>query len=121
MPKVSDLRQSRFLTKDDVTPPVTVTIKSCELLNVALESQVSEEKWCLHFKELDKPLVLNHTNGQLIEMITGTDDLDAWTGQKIVLYNDKTISFAGKITGGIRCRGPKTSMTAEEVDEAIPF
>lgn len=104
MPRVSDLKSSKFLTQHDVDPPVLVTIKSYEEMNVALESQAPEMKWCLRFRELDKPLVLNLTNGQLIEAITGSDDLDHWLGKQIVLYNDKTVSFAGKLTGGIRVR-----------------
>lgn len=104
MPTVNDLKSSKFLTKHDVEPPVLVTIQSYEELNVAMESQAPEMKWTLSFKELDKPLVLNMTNGQLIEIITGSEDFDNWIGKQIVLYNDKTVSFAGKITGGIRVR-----------------
>ena len=57
--------------------------------------------------ECDKPMVLNSTNGQIIAQITGSDDTDHWTGHKIVLYNDPNITFAGKLTGGIRARAPK--------------
>lgn len=117
MPRVSDLKDSKFLTKSDVEPPMVATIKGYEQINVALESQAPEPKWCLHFKELDKPLVLNWTNGQHLEQITGSDDFDNWIGQKVVLYNDKNISFAGKITGGIRVREMKTAgPTIEEPD-----
>lgn len=107
MPTVNDLKSSKFLTKHDVEPPVVVTIISYEEMNVALESQVPEMKYTLHFKELDKPLVLNLTNGMLIAAITGSEDLDHWIGKQIVLWNDKTVSFAGKITGGIRVRAMK--------------
>lgn len=111
MPTVNDLKSSKFLTKHDVEPAVVVTIQSYEEVNVALESQAEELKWTLSFKELDKPLVLNLTNGQLIEMITGTEDFEGWIGQKVELYNDKTVSFAGKITGGIRIREAGQSRT----------
>ena len=104
MPSVNDLKDSRFLTKGDVEPPVLATIKSYEETNVALESQAPELKWVLWFEELPKPLVLNTTNGQLIQAITGSGDFDDWAGAKVVLYNDKTVMFAGKLTGGIRIR-----------------
>jgi hypothetical protein len=104
MPNVNDLKSSKFLTKNDVEPDVLVTIKAYEQMNVALESQPAEMKWVLHFAELDKPLVLNSTNGQLIEAITGSGEFDDWIGAKVVLWNDKTVGFAGKITGGIRVR-----------------
>ena len=107
MPTVNDLKDSRFLKKEDVEPDVLVTIKGYEKTNVALESQAPEEKWTLSFRELDKPLVLNSTNGQLIQAIAGSGDFDDWIGKQIVLYNDKTVSFAGKITGGIRVRASR--------------
>jgi len=107
-PNVNDLKQSKFLTKSDVEPDVLVTIKSYEQVNVALETQTPEEKYVLYFEELDKPLVLNMTNGMLIAAITGSEDFDDWPGKQIMLYNDKTVMFAGKLTGGIRVRAVKT-------------
>lgn len=107
MPNVNDLKDSKFVTKGDVEPDVLVTIKSYKEMNVSLESQAPEMKWVLYFHELPKPLVLNSTNGQLIQMITGSEDFDDWIGKKVILYNDKTVSFAGKITGGIRVKAPQ--------------
>jgi len=111
MPNVDDLKSSKFLTKNDVDPPILVTIKSYEAMNVAPDNQAPEEKWCLHFNEVDKPLVLNMTNGQLISVIAKSGDFDHWLGKEIVLFNDKTVSFAGRITGGIRVRAKKGSQT----------
>lgn len=107
MPNLNDLKSSKFLTKADVEPPVLVTIKSYEEIDVSLESQATDMKWCLHFKELDKPMVLNMTNGQLIGAIAGSGEFDHWVGKQIVLYNDKTVMFAGQLTGGIRVRASK--------------
>lgn len=102
MPNVNDLRNSQFLTKEDVEPPVTVTIKGYTEQNVEMEGEPERKKWTLFFHELEKPLVLNMTNGQRIEVITGSAEFDNWIGKKITLYNDKTVSFGGKLTGGIR-------------------
>ena len=102
MPNVNDLKNSQFLTKEDVEPPVKVTIKSYKEQNVEMEGEPERKKWTLFFHELDKPLVLNMTNGQRIKVVTGSADFDNWIGKKITLYNDKTVSFAGKLTGGIR-------------------
>lgn len=107
MPNINDLKQSKFLTKADVDPPVLVTIRGWEQVNVAMEGAPPDLKYALHFNELDKPMVLNSTNGQIIAAVTGSQEFDDWTGRKIVLYNDPNISFAGKLTGGIRCRAPK--------------
>lgn len=113
------------MTKNDVEPDVLVTIKSYEQVNVALETQAPEEKYVMYFEELDKPLVLNMTNGMLISAITGSEDFDDWIGKQVVLYNDKTVSFAGKITGGIRVRAMKqvpAETTEQSQDEdPIPF
>lgn len=102
MPNVNDLKDSRFLTKEDVEPPIAVTIKGYEEQNVEMEGEPERKKWTLSFHELDKPLVLNITNGQRIEVVTGSAEFDDWIGKKITLYNDKTVSFGGKLTGGIR-------------------
>lgn len=107
MPTVNDLKDNRFLTKEDVEPDVLATISSYDRMDVSMESEPRKDKWVLRFKELDKPLVLNVTNGQLVAAIVGSDDFDRWIGQEIVLYNDKTIMFQGKLTGGIRVRASK--------------
>jgi hypothetical protein len=121
MPKISDLKQSKYLTKEDVTPAVLVTVGGYEQVNVAMENQAPDMKWALTFKEEEKPFVLNQTNGQLIGVITGSDDFDDWIGKKVVLYNDPTIVFAGKVTGGIRVRAPKGQAAPPPPEDDLPF
>lgn len=104
MVNFNKLKQSKFLGKEDVDPPVNVTISSCIKKNVALESQAPEMKYTLEFQENLKPLVLNFTNASMMAQITGQDDTDDWVGAKVQLYNDPSIMFAGKLTGGIRIR-----------------
>ena len=104
---IRDLKQSRFLTQKDIDRPVIVTITGCRAVNVAMEGAETDERWTLSFREFEKPMVLNSTNGQIIAAITGSDESDAWIGQKIVLYVDPNVSFGGKLTGGLRCRAPK--------------
>ena len=107
MPKTSEMRESKFLRKEDVGRGVLATIASCIKKNTAMEGAEPEHKWCLTFQELDKPLVLNSTNTQLCEQICGSDDTDDWIGKRIVLYTDPNVSYAGKLVGGIRVRKPK--------------
>ncbi len=134
MPNVNDLKQSKYLKQQDVGTGVLVTIDRYEEVNVAQEGQSPELKWVLFFKELEKPMVLNSTNGQLIERITGSGDFDDWIGKVVVLYNDPNVSFAGRVTGGIRVRAPKpqgkaaaakpaakASPAADLSDEDVPF
>ena len=134
MPTVNDLKQSKFLTKHEVNPPVLVTIGGYEQFNVAVQGAEPEMKWALKFHELEKPMVLNSTNGQLIAKMTGSEDFDGWIGKQIVLYDDPTINFGGKVTGGIRVRAPKIKagaapaakpvvapVSAEPEDSSVPF
>jgi hypothetical protein len=131
MPKTSDMRESKFLKKEDVGRGVLGTIAGCVRHNVAKEGAEPEQKWCLTFQEIDKPLVLNATNVQLCEQIFGSDDTDDWVGKRIVLYTDPNVSYQGKLIGGIRVRAPKPSAAAppppppppavEVLDDDIPF
>ncbi len=107
MPKISEMRESKFLKKEDVGAGALMTIAGCDRYNVAKEGADEELKWCLTFHGHDKPLVLNSTNIQLCAQIFGSEDTDDWIGKQIVLYTDPTIMYAGKVVGGIRVRKPK--------------
>lgn len=125
MPNIGDLKESRFVTQQEVDPPVLVTISGWAQTNVAKEGADPEYRYVLKFLEMDKPMTLNSTNGQLIAAITGSEEFDGWKGKKIVLYRDKTISFGGRMCGGIRVRAPKSSYQEPEppapTDDDIPF
>jgi hypothetical protein len=108
MPHINELKKSSFLKKEDCGDRgILVTIKEVVQENVAKEGAPEEMKWCVFFKEVDKPMVLNSTNSQLIAAITKQDNTDNWPGHKVVLYNDPTVGYQGKITGGIRVRAPR--------------
>ena len=113
MPNVSDLKRGRFLTQKDIERPVVVTIASFKEVNVAMEGAEPDERWVLSFREFDKPMVLNSTNGQIIAAITGSEEFKDWVGQRIVLYVDPNVSFGGKLVGGIRCRALRTQTVAQ--------
>jgi hypothetical protein len=128
--KATAMIPSKFLKKDDVDPPKLVTVKALRQANVAMDDQPEELKWTILFKELDKPMVLNSTNIQLLTKALGTDETDEWVGKQVVVYNDPNVSFGGKITGGVRIRAPKkkaaptetaTEAAAADYDDDIPF
>lgn len=124
MPKTHEMKESNFLKKEDVGSGALMTITGCIRKNVAKEGAEPELKWCLLFSESDKPLVLNATNIQLAEQITGSDDTDHWTGHKVVLYVDPNVSYGGKLIGGIRMRKPRTASAATKpapVVESVDF
>ncbi len=112
VPKTSEMRESKFLKQEHVGKGLLLTVVGVEQRNVAKEDEEQEKKWCLLFEEEDKPLVMNQTNIQLAEMIFGSDDTDHWTGKKVVLYVDPTITFGSKVVGGIRMRKPKAAAVA---------
>ena len=124
---LGDLRTSKYLKKEDVGQGMLVTISSVAKENVALDGAEPEMKMIVHFTESEKPLVLNSTNGQLIAQITGaTTDLEnTWVGKKVVLYVDPSVSYGGKLVGGIRVRAPKPgsvqAATAAPAEDGLPF
>lgn len=115
---VSELKNSRFLKQQDVGEGLLVTIAGVDQGNVNAEGAEEQLKWLMHFEELEKPLVLNSVNGQLLAKITGSEESEGWIGKKVVLYNDPNVSFAGKLTGGIRIRAPKKVVTAQSKAQA---
>lgn len=103
---ISKLKQSKFLTRAEVGKGTLLTIREITEENVAKEGAPEEFKYILYFDELEKGLVINSTNGQLIGSFLGEETND-WTGHKVVLYDDPSISFGGKLVGGIRVRQPR--------------
>ena len=128
---ISNLSESKYLKKEDVDPSIVVTITGLSKENLAQEGEHPEYKYILKFKEC-KPMVLNPTNGQLIAMALGSDETDNWMGKQITLWNDKSVSYAGKITGGIRVKPdapnapvpagePAPTQPIDEMNDDIPF
>ena len=118
MPKIGEMIESKFLKKEDVDPPVLVTIDRVAQNNVAMQGVDPEMKWCLYFLELDKPMVLNSTNIKRLARACG-DDTDEWTGKQVMLYVDPDVEFAGNVVGGLRVRGlPKAQPETRQVRDA---
>jgi len=117
MPNIKDMKSSKFLKKEDVGEGTLCIISSVSQENVAKEGADPEMKWCLHFTNLDKPLVLNSTNMQLIARFTGSENTEDWEGKRIILYDDPSVSFGGKLTGGIRVREFKGKKTESAFDD----
>ena len=123
---INELKESKYLTKTDVEPELTATITGIGKENLAREGEPPEYKYILIFKEC-KPLVLNSTNGQLAAMALKSEETDDWIGKQVTMYNDRTVSFAGKLTGGVRIRpdAPQGAAPTQPVsdfdDKDIPF
>lgn len=123
MPHIDQMRESKFLKKEDVGAGALLTISAVNQQNVAKEGVPPELKWCIEFSEVEKPMVCNSTNAQIIAQITGSPETDNWVGHKIVLYTDPNIQFQGKLVGGIRCRAPRNQPkpgTAPSAAQPVP-
>jgi hypothetical protein len=113
---IDELKNSRFLKKEDCEPPITVTVDHVDKSNVAELGEKPEFKWCLFFRDGIKPMVLNSTNGQLIARLFGSKNSDDWIGKEIELYHDSNVTFGGELVGGIRVR--RATRPVEEAAEA---
>jgi hypothetical protein len=117
--KIGQMMDSKFLKKEDVDPPKLVTIRGFSQQNAGRDD-APEMKWTMSFIELNKPMVMNSTNLQLCAQALGSDDTDHWIGKQIVLYNDPSVQFQGKLIGGIRIRAPKRRPGAQAAPEPAP-
>jgi hypothetical protein len=121
---------SKYLTKDDVGEEgLVLTIKGFRMETLKGDDG-EEDKMTLHFVEDLKPMVLNRTNAQLVGVATGAKVAGEARGKQIVVYNDPTVSFGGKITGGLRIKklvgAPKAApvkaaVVEDEFADPIPF
>jgi hypothetical protein len=44
--------------------------------------------------------------GDALADMTGHDDPEEWIGQRVELYRDDNVAYAGKRVGGVRLRKP---------------
>lgn len=120
---------SSYLTKDDFPRPALATITKLTQ-EIVKDDDGSETKWCLHFEEFDRGLILNKTNIRLVAAFLGNDTAD-WMGRQVVIYCDPNVSFGGRTVGGLRLRQPKqqqakpapTSQPSafEDIEDDIPL
>jgi hypothetical protein len=98
-------KTSKYLSKEDVGEDgVILTIAGFRLEAINTDDG-EEDKVILHFEESDvKPMVVNRTNAQLLKQITGAQTAGEAKGRQIVVYNDPSVGFGGKIVGGLRIK-----------------
>ena len=117
--------KSKYLAKDDVGEDgMILTVRGVRMETLETDDG-SEDKVILHFMEKDvKPMVLNRTNAQLLGIATGAKNASEARGKKIVVFNDATVSFGNKVTGGLRIKkvgGAPKAATEPELNDDIPF
>lgn len=97
----NDMYPSKYLKKEDVPVPRTVTIKGVGQAVVGGEQ--GEEKNILYFHEL-KEMVLNKANAFTIFEAYG--EPTNWPGKRVEVFSDPSVMFGGKRVGGLRLRVP---------------
>ncbi len=96
--------QSKYLAKGDVGEDgLILTIKGFKMESVKSD-EGDEDKVVMYFEEDVKPMIVNRTNSQLIGVATGAKSAGDARGKQVVVYNDPTVGFGGKITGGLRIK-----------------
>ena len=102
-----DCSASEFLKQDDINPPegVIVTIERIERKLVSGNGvEPDKTKVCVKFQESEKFMVLNSTNASAIKTFTRSVTPDESIGKQIEIHVDPTVTFGGRLVGGIRFR-----------------
>ncbi|KKK56170.1 hypothetical protein LCGC14_3067220 [marine sediment metagenome] len=96
-------KQSKYLSKEDCDPAILVQIAYLAQDEIRVDNDAVESRGVLYFNGDIKPLILNPTNRDILKAILGVTSAGQLKNQQIVLYNDLTVVFRGKV-GGIRIR-----------------
>jgi len=105
-------RNSQYLTKEDCGEAgLLVTCASLAMAELENDDK-KETRTILKFVEEVKPMVLNQTNKDLLKLATGAHTAGEIKGKQIVVYNDPTVSFGGKLTGGVRIKPAQVQQPA---------
>lgn len=97
--------ESKYLKHQDIGDvDVVVTISNVTREDVKNKDNTTQKKFVVHFRELEKGMILNSTNMNMITKLMGTDDSDGWIGKRITLYTKDDIEMGGEITSGLRVR-----------------
>lgn len=103
--KATDFFQSKYLRKEDIHGPVTLTI--AHVRGEMIDSDNGKEtKAVMTFTDgRFKPMIVNKGNWLAMSETYG-DDSDFWHGKPVEVYVDPSVMFQGKRVGGLRLRAP---------------
>jgi len=112
--------KNKAIKAADLTEPFLATIQSVsEVEFPAKNGAPAETGLHLHFSDDSRVVALNKTRCEAISNIAGGDDMDAWGGTQIVVYQGQTM-YAGNTVACIAVRAPKQMKAKPELEE-IPF
>ena len=127
MPVIST---GKYLKRESVSPDGEIhTVIKCVEEEINASDGGSETKWLLYLSDL-KPLIMNTTNIRIaVAAFGGDSQTDNWGGKKIIVFDDDSVQFGGKVVGGVRLRAVPSKAKSKakakstkptDVDE-IPF
>src|SRR5262245_6138688 len=110
MPQQPITLKGGYMRKNEVFP--SRFFKAADLKNGLLTVEISEvvmesivdgedDQPVVHFEGQSKGLVLNVTNWNMLEELSGSDESDDWTGLRVTLYVTK-VDFQGRRVPAIR-------------------
>ena len=100
--KIGSVFKGDYLKAADIGKGERLNLTISEVVMAELDDG---EKAVVHFRSIDKGLVLNKTNANMITEIAGTDETDNWEGIAISLYSTK-VDFQGKRVDALRVDYP---------------
>jgi hypothetical protein len=112
----------KYLKQSDVGEDgVIVTIKGFKMETVKGD-EGDEEKIVLYFEEDVSPMILNRTNSTLLATATGCRTAGEARGRQVCVYADPTVSFGGRVVGGLRIKKiPGAPKAAPKAAAGVPF
>jgi len=122
---IDDAFPSKYLKASDL-PEEGVQPATIEKIAIEEIGREKQRKPVIYFEDLDKAFVCNKTNANTIAKITGSRNLEDWTGKTIHLYRAE-VEFGGEMVESIRVKikpakpQSKPRMQIDEEGEPIPF
>lgn len=97
----------------------TFTIKKCQRGELTGSGGRKSKKPVVYFKETDKGLALNATNGKTIAALYGVM-VEDWAGKKVTLYKSRTTMGSEEVDCvRVRPQAPKGAAAFAEDDEPL--
>jgi hypothetical protein len=120
MPHISQMFTSKYISRSDVETPVIATIRAVVPETVGGRmGQSADTKWIMYFYEAKKGLKLNSTMIRALADGFG-EHTEGWIGQRVRLYVDPTVQFAGQTVGGVRVQCPRAAHAGALAGAAAP-
>jgi hypothetical protein len=105
----------------------THTVIKCVEEEINSADGGSETKWILYLSDL-KPLIMNATNIRRAVAAFGTAEVNDWGGKPLIVYDDDSVEYGGKVVGGVRLRAVPAKAKAKakakksaDLGDEIPF